>query len=202
MRNSFQNIYDRTVMVADPPETQRKRRKLIHTDESSVTQHYRRLHAEIFDNIVVQINTRFENIGKLKFLELLDSSKFLKYEQEFPISAFKSLQENYGGYFDTASLRSELNVIFKKSTFKNRANIRDIFRYIISNELQEVLPETVKLCNMILTISVTTAGVARSFSTLKRLTHLKVGQGGKDSSSQRPPTRGVRICEINKKAIS
>ncbi|PSN50289.1 hypothetical protein C0J52_02836 [Blattella germanica] len=103
MRNSFQNIYDRTVMVAGPPEAQRKRR----------------LHGEIFDNIVVQINTRFENIGKLKFLELLDFSKFLKYEQEFPISAFKSLQENYGGYFDTASLRSELNSFAEKVTHQH-----------------------------------------------------------------------------------
>ncbi|KAJ4439872.1 hypothetical protein ANN_08001 [Periplaneta americana] len=117
----------------------------------------------------MQMNTRFENIASLKFIELLDSSKFLQYENEFPTSALTSLQETYGSYFDTVSLRSECNVIFKKTTFQNMKSIREILDHITSNGLQEVLPELYKLCNLILTIPVTTAEVERSFSTLKRI---------------------------------
>ncbi|KAJ4431682.1 hypothetical protein ANN_20284 [Periplaneta americana] len=105
------------------------------------------------------MNTRFENIASLKFIELLDSSKFLQYENEFPTSALTSLQETYGSYFDTEV----------SPTFQNMKSIREILDHITSNGLQEVLPELYKLCNLILTIPVTTAGVERSFSTLKRI---------------------------------
>ncbi|KAJ4430557.1 hypothetical protein ANN_19145 [Periplaneta americana] len=48
-------------------------------------------------------------------------------------------------------------------------SIHEILDHITSNGLQEMLPELYKLCNLILTIPVTTAEVERSFSTLKRI---------------------------------
>ncbi|KAJ4437399.1 hypothetical protein ANN_17543 [Periplaneta americana] len=77
----------------------------------------------------MQMNNPFENIASLKSIELLDSSKLLQYENEFPTSASThggnivcfhhastSLQETYESYFGTISLRTGVERSF--STLK------------------------------------------------------------------------------------
>ena len=149
-------------------EPENKRRKTKEGVFIDTKQEFSRLHAEILDNIIVQIETRFQNLDSFQFLELLNASKFQEYSQKFPEASLKSLANHYSDYFSTDQLRSELSVVYSRDAMRNK-NIQTFLRYINDNNLQEVLPQVHKLCKLIATIPCTTASVERSFSTIKRI---------------------------------
>ncbi|KAJ4426288.1 hypothetical protein ANN_27100 [Periplaneta americana] len=49
---------------------------------------YKILSFEIIDNIIMQIDKRFGDLEKLRFVSLADTSKFDTYSRNFPRSAF------------------------------------------------------------------------------------------------------------------
>lgn len=63
------------------------------------------------------------------------------------------------------------------STKFHKRNINELWLCLKSTELSESLPQVTKLSPFILTIPATSAGVERSFSTLKRIhTYLRNSQ--------------------------
>ncbi|XP_069704334.1 glycerol-3-phosphate phosphatase-like isoform X4 [Periplaneta americana] len=73
---------------------------------------YKQLYFEILDNILTQLESRFQNYEKLKLLELSDTTRFSIYSQHFPTEALDSLFQNYETYFDSVKLRVELQTVF------------------------------------------------------------------------------------------
>ena len=47
------------------------------TDEDSTSVYYRHLYYEVLDSVMMQMNTRFADIERIKFFSLLDQGQFL-----------------------------------------------------------------------------------------------------------------------------
>lgn len=132
---------------------------------------YKQLYFEILDNILTQLESRFQNYEKLKFLELGDTTRFSIYSQHFPTEALDSLFQNYETYFDSVKLRVELQTVFSplhKETFHGKS-LSELIKKMIESETSEILPNAFKLFCLIATIPSTSASVERSFSCLNRV---------------------------------
>ncbi|KAL4154142.1 hypothetical protein QTP88_001975 [Uroleucon formosanum] len=62
------------------------------------------------DSLIVQINIRFEDFPKLKFVEIVNEKMFKSYYSEFPESKFIKLLQQYPNTFDADRLLNELAV--------------------------------------------------------------------------------------------
>jgi hypothetical protein len=71
-----------------------------------------RLYYEIIDTVKEQLNNRFSEILKLKFVLRPDCGNFKHYSEKFLATAYESLLKSYGRYFDSPSLKTELSVIY------------------------------------------------------------------------------------------
>lgn len=67
---------------------------------------------EILDSIIVQIEIRFDDYNKIKFVELTNEKKFYDYYQKFPEEQFKKLLRQYPRTFNKDRLRNELKLLF------------------------------------------------------------------------------------------
>lgn len=131
---------------------------------------YKALYFEILDNILVQINTRFQNNNKLIFLQLGDVSKFELYSRFFPQKALENLEQSYSNLlFDIKKLKVELEVLYNDKKYQNLNHVYDLIKIFENDGLKVILPEVYKLFSLILTIPSTSVSVERSFSCLKRI---------------------------------
>ncbi|KAG7176663.1 Fibrinogen silencer-binding protein-like 1 [Homarus americanus] len=86
----------------------------------------RALFNEILDNILVQLRDRFQTVTQLEFFSLLNSNFFEKHCKQFPDSAVKCLEKQYGSFFDTVRLKNELSVLYVTPEFKEELEIRPL----------------------------------------------------------------------------
>ncbi|KAF0715097.1 zinc finger MYM-type protein 1-like [Aphis craccivora] len=170
-------------------------RKRIRTNQAiGDNLNYRRLFSEILDNILNQIKSRFESMGKFEFFSLLNSELYEKYNKVFPDNELKCLDEQYGRFFDILRLKNELHVLYSSEDFKNKP-IFEIIKFMNLNKLDLGLKEVYKLAKLIATIPSTTASAERSFSALKRIkTYCRSTQGQDRLSS-------LAILSIEKKIL-
>ncbi|KAE9523127.1 hypothetical protein AGLY_016468, partial [Aphis glycines] len=125
---------------------------------------------EIIDNIIMQLNTRFSDTDKLKFLQLGDVTKFKEYSTTFPDSGLNCLKNTFTNIFqDNNKLKTELEVLYSDIRYHNLQHVYDLIKIFESDGLKEVMPEVYKLFALILTIPSTSVSVERSFSCLKRI---------------------------------
>jgi len=68
--------------------------------EEDLLNKYSMLQYEILDNIITQLTERFQDLGKLKFVTLVDSSKFKFYQTAFPNEGLECLSSTYKDVFD------------------------------------------------------------------------------------------------------
>lgn len=118
---------------------------------------------DIIDQIIEQVNYRFSNLSDFKFLELCNFNAYKT--KPFPEEAFKSLLFCYGKYFDKELLRSELTVIYKTDDINTKNDANELMHFLKDIELEDTYTEVFKLCELALTIPVTSSS---EFSTLKR----------------------------------
>lgn len=131
-------------------------------------QFYKTLFFEIIDNITMQLEIRFRDLGNLNYFALADSSKFQEYRNCFPYNLSENLTRQFTNVFDLAKFNNELSVIYNDDQFQN-LKLVEILKLFVDNELQEIFSEAYKLFVLITTIPVTTASVERNFSCLKRI---------------------------------
>lgn len=149
-------------------EIKLKRNLEVKTKEE-LFQKYKVLYYEILDTVCLEINTRFQDINKLTFVCLGDSTKFETYTKEFPNIALNSLSQAYPSlHFDTARLKNELSFIYADPQFKN-CELEKIITNLNDNDTKDIFKEAYKLFSLILTIPSTSCSVERSFSCLKRV---------------------------------
>jgi len=125
---------------------------------------------EIIDNILMQLNIRFQDTKKLLFLQLADVTKFKQYSSQFPENAFNDLKSTYSNIFnDVKKLKVELEVLYNDIKYQNLKHIYDLVKIFEHVSLRDVLPETYKLFVLILTIPSTSMSVEKHFSCLKKI---------------------------------
>ncbi|XP_017775443.1 PREDICTED: uncharacterized protein LOC108561857 [Nicrophorus vespilloides] len=126
------------------------------------------LYFEIVDNIISQIDTRFNDMGSMLYISLADSSKFKNYSDSFPMTLLNSLIEQFADIFDKPQLINELSVLYKDTLFHS-LSIEQILRFFVENEFTEIFPEAYKLFVLICTIPGTSVSVEGQLSCLERI---------------------------------
>ncbi|KAM3858201.1 zinc finger MYM-type protein 1 [Diretmus argenteus] len=127
----------------------------------------RRLFYSILDNVNAQMEARFQNLGELDFLPLVDCKKFDDLSSHFDDTKLHSLAK-YGKYFDFVRLKADLIGLYSSRMVKDKSP-HQLLAFLVENDLEQTVPEATKLLKLVLTIPATTASVERSFSALKRL---------------------------------
>ncbi|XP_077380638.1 zinc finger MYM-type protein 1 [Festucalex cinctus] len=127
----------------------------------------RELFYSILDNINLQMEARFRNLGELDFLALVDCKKFDELSAHFDDAKLHSLAK-YGKHFDLVRLKADLIGLYSSQMIKNKSP-HQLLAFLVENDLQRTVPEATKLLKLVLTIPATTASAERSFSALKRI---------------------------------
>ncbi|XP_065224105.1 zinc finger MYM-type protein 1-like [Planococcus citri] len=192
-RNKFDEVYGKVLDAVSKVTNEPKRRRA--AGELPEVQEHRRLFYQIIDTVQMQVSERFAEIAKLEYLALLDAKKFEVYSTKFPENLFRALMAHpHGKNFDSAKLRSQLLVTYDSTDLRG-LTIHGLYKYLMSSGLSVALSEVVKLCNLIITIPVTSASTERSFSALKRIkTALRSTQGEERLS-------GLTVLSIEKKLL-
>nr|CAI5839509.1 unnamed protein product [Callosobruchus analis] len=179
--------------AADNPH--RKKRKTYFNFESKRL-HFKQIFAQIFDTIIVQLETRLADLSALQFFDLVNCDNFSTFSKEFPNSLLDILIEQYP-IFDHISLKNELSVLYSDKDLLGRAKCaKDMLLFIFNNNLKSCLPELYKLLSLVLSIPVTSASVERSFSALKRIKTYNRSKMTQDRLS------GLSLIAIEKHLVS
>ncbi|KAL4091278.1 hypothetical protein QTP88_025991 [Uroleucon formosanum] len=158
----FLKLFNQAVTLTKPPKATR--------NESNNQSNFKILFYEIIDNILMQLNTRFQDTNKLLFLQLADVTKFKEYSCTCPVSALNNLKSTYPKiFYNINTLKIELEVLYSDVKYQNLLHIYDIVKIIEQDALKDILPEAYKLFILILTIPSTSVSNERSFSCLKRI---------------------------------
>ncbi|KAL4143387.1 hypothetical protein QTP88_005724 [Uroleucon formosanum] len=158
----FLKLFNQAVTLTKPPKATR--------NESNNQSNFKILFYEIIDNILMQLNTRFQDTNKLLFLQLADVTKFKEYSCTFPVNTLNNLKSTYPNiFYNINTLKVELEVLYSDVKYQNLLHIYDMVKIIEQDALKDILPETYKLFILILTIPSTSVSNERSFSCLKRI---------------------------------
>lgn len=134
--------------------------------DAIITQ-YRALFFQIIDHILMEMQIRFQDCDKLKFVCLADTTKFGAYSLSFPSDAFENLLKFYGTKFTKHQrLKNELSLLYSEENYKN-IKLQEIIVKLQGHK--DIFTEAYTLFCLILTIPSTSVSVERSFSCLKRL---------------------------------
>ncbi|KAL4152679.1 hypothetical protein QTP88_000512 [Uroleucon formosanum] len=158
----FLKLFNQAVTLTKPPKATR--------NESNNQSNFKILFYEIIDNILMQLNTRFQDTNKLLFLQLADVTKFKEYFCTFPVNALNNLKSTYSNiFYNINSLKVELEVLYSDVKYENLLHIYDMVKIIEKDALKDILPEAYKLFILILTIPLISVSNERSFSCPKRI---------------------------------
>lgn len=130
---------------------------------------FRALYFEILDNIINQVEIRFQDLSGLVFFSLADTSQFDIFNKNFPVPLVNKLVTQFPDIFsDKQKLKNELSVIYADKDFAN-LRLDEILKRFIDNDLCEIFPEAFTLFALIASIPATSVSVERNFSALKRI---------------------------------
>ena len=152
----YSEFYDKALEEVGPPVTRYDQRH-----------NYKQIFFEILDSIVGMLTERFEDMEHFKFLDLVNPRVFRTWE-EAPLEKIDLLKEMYGDLFDIPMLVGQLSFIYRDEDF-HKDSCGGLLKYMFQFNLQDSIPEAVKLLKMNGVLSVTSASVERSFSCLKRV---------------------------------
>lgn len=162
---NFKTIFKLTSTKISVPTNYRDGRKTLTADE--IFEKYKVLYFEILDTISGQIDIRFEDLNKIQFVTLMDTTRFEEYSKNFPTEALNNLKNCYPNIFsDLPRLKNELYFIHNDEKYRN-IQLDEILKVLHEN--RDILTEAYKLICLIITIPSTSVSVERSFSCLKRI---------------------------------
>lgn len=149
---------------------------------------------EVCDVIMMGIDNRFNNLDYLSVAKLFQPILFQEFTKTFPEHELETAAKLFK--LNKVELKQELLVIYSRRDFSKATGSLRLLNFIYDNNLKEVLPESVKLLQIICTIPMTTAESERCFSTLKRIKTFTRSTMKEDRLS------ALAMCSIEKKLLS
>lgn len=123
---------------------------------------------EVCDTIISEIKRRFSFTGHLEVANLFSVENFEVYSSNFPIQHLDSAISAFP-FLDRNKFKTELEVIYRRTDFREVSGAVHLLKFLIDNNLQEDFSETFLVLLAIVTMPMTTAEAERCFSTLKRI---------------------------------
>ncbi|XP_072380630.1 zinc finger MYM-type protein 1-like [Diabrotica undecimpunctata] len=123
---------------------------------------------EVCDTILSEIKRRFLFTGHLEIAKLFSVDNFEIYSSNFPTLTLESAINNYP-FLNKNKLRTELEIVYRRSDFKELSGAVHLLKFLIENNLQEDFSEINLILQVLVTMPMTTAEAERCFSTLKRI---------------------------------
>lgn len=149
---------------------------------------------EVCDVIMTGIDNRFNFLDHLSVAKLFQPSLFPEFKNKFPENELEIAVNLF--QLNKIELKQELVVIYSRSDFSEATGSLRLLNFIYDNNLRDVLPESVKLLQIICTIPMTTAESERCFSTLKRIKTFT------RSTMKEGRLSALAMCSIEKKLLS
>ena len=153
------------------------------TRRSERRTNYKQLYYEVIDSIVAMCNERFSDAESFSFLDLVNPKFFNQWENAVLQEKILQLREKYGPLFDIPKLQSQLQFVYQDKDFQKETPA-ELLRYIFSINMQDCVPEFVKLLKLNEVMAVSRASAERSFSCLGRVkSYLRNSTGDQRLSS-------------------
>ena len=179
LRNDFDTFYEAAERDVGAPRLRRKST----ASTCDARTNFRVLFNEIIDTINQHMQTRFSDFVKIRFLDLLDSSKYREYQKTFPEESFKCLLDTYGFAFHEILLKNQLIFLYSLTEFHGKSPT-EMLQFFSNNPASKAaLSQVYLLCSLITVIPVLTSCVERSFSSLKRIKSFSRSKTGQDRLS-------------------
>ncbi|KAJ8922316.1 hypothetical protein NQ315_004259 [Exocentrus adspersus] len=154
----FNELFVLACMKVPVPET-------LIADE--ILEKYKVLYYVILDTISEQIDVRFQDLDKILFVTLMDTTKFVDYSNDFPTEAFGNLSNYFPNIpSNLPRLKNELCFIYNEKRYRD-LKLDQLLEALHAN--RDVLKESYKLFCLIVTIPSTSAFIERNESRLKRI---------------------------------
>ena len=120
---------------------------------------------------------RFNDAESFLFLDLVNPKVFIQWKESVPNDKIQQLKDKYGPLFDIPKLVSQLLFVYQDHDFV-KENPMELLEYIYHINIQQCIPECVKLLKLNAVMAVSSASGERSFSCLKRVkTYLRNSMG-------------------------
>lgn len=123
---------------------------------------------EVCDILITQTKSRFSFNEHLTTALLFQNEYYPKFNNKFPIDYLQKTINCYP-FFTKERLRTELEVIYSRDDFRLLKGIIPTINYIISNNMNDLFKEVLKLLKLLVVIPMTSSEAERGFSTLKRI---------------------------------
>ena len=159
LRNDFDTFYKATEHDVGIPTP--RRRSTVATCDARTN--FRVLFNEMIDTIIQHWQTIFSHFVKIRFLDLMDSSKYREYLKMFPEESFKCLLDTYVFAFDENLFKKPTNTL---TEFQGKSST-EMLQFFSNNPASKAaLSQVYLLCSFITVILVSTSYAERSFSSL------------------------------------
>ena len=122
---------------------------------------------KVCDCICVDTMDRYSFTKHLVAAELFNKKCFTSFKNEHPTEEIVLTTEAYP-MIDKEKLETELKVFYCRSDIHEYCKLIELLKFILENNLDDVLSEITKLIKILLTVPMTTSEADRCFSTLKR----------------------------------
>ncbi|XP_075232954.1 zinc finger MYM-type protein 1-like isoform X2 [Lycorma delicatula] len=123
---------------------------------------------EVCDWLCVDIMDRYSSTKHLAAAKLFNKKWFTSFKNKHPTEEIVLTAESYP-MIDKEKLETELKVFYCRSDIHEYCTLFELLKFILENNLGDVLGEITKLINILLTVPMTTSETERCFSTLKRI---------------------------------
>ncbi|XP_026676465.1 zinc finger MYM-type protein 1-like, partial [Diaphorina citri] len=161
---SFQIVFEKCLEKTELNYSGRQYRNMT---KEEVVMKFRQLYFEILDNLIMQMEVRFQDLKKISFVSLADPEKFETFSSKFPNDKLQHLEEMFPKIFNNIPrLKNELELIYIDKDFHDKP-LQDVI--LMLHKDKDIYVEAYKLFALIATIPSTSVSVERSFSCLKRL---------------------------------
>jgi len=165
---TFTETYQSTVDLVEHPSSRSDRKH-----------NYKDIYLQLLNCMVFILSDRFSDIENFEFLDLVNPNFFSMWKNKVPSAKLNKMITNYGPLFTFPDLESQLLFIYKDRDF-HKENASELLEYIYKFNLQDCLPEVVKLWKMNGVIAISSASVERSFSCLRRVKTYLCGNMGQE----------------------
>jgi len=123
---------------------------------------------EVCDVLITQAKSRFNFNEHLTTVLLFKNKYYQKFNNEFPIDYLQNTINCYP-FFTKERLRTELEVIYSRDDFRLLKGIIPTINYIISNDMNDLFREVIKLLKLLVVIPMTFLEAEHEFSKFKRI---------------------------------